>query len=481
MMKSRILFSILLMFLLASCANLKRVIGTGSKNEFVRVSKENPRYFETNDGKPWIPVMINFVIPNGNDDQVFQKINQYFRHFSENGGNAMRIWISSPFLEIEDTKVGEYNQVKFKRIDSIISLAKKYDIRLKFTLQHIRSIKPESKGGTESWSNRSFMSVENGGPFKDIHDYITTAEGIRTYLNRVKILSDRYKNCKQIFSWELWNEMDAIDNKEWFPFTNQILDSVKALFPNHLIVQTLGSMHSVDADKRYEKLLSIKNDEYITVHRYLDPGNAWNQYDYVHGPIDLLISNAIQFVYRPEVMKPIVANELGAVEANHSGPNKLYEKDTAGVFIHDMIFTPFFCGTSGCGSLWHWDSYVERQNLWYHYKRFNAIIKGINPIKEKFIPFTFTKDSVRCYGLLGSKTTMIWYRDATSNWKSELQQGNRPMLRNDVSFDTAVTGSTNYTHAKVYDPWNDKWTVVQIKNGKITLPAFIRSTIVILN
>lgn len=452
---------------------------TSGNQSFIRVSAKNPRYFETTDGHTWIPIMINFIMPNGEEGEVFKKVEMYFKHFSENGGNAMRIWISSPFLEIEDQKVGEYNEVKLNRIDSVLSLAKKYDIRIKFTLQHIRTIKPDGEG-VSPWSNRAFMAIENGGPFTDILEYINSPEGRATYLNRVKALSKRYKNNKQIFSWELWNEMDAVDSEDWLPFSVPMIDSVKVQFPNHLIAQTLGSMHSLDADERYEKLLTLKNNGYVTVHRYLDPGSDWGQYDQVHGPIDLLISNAIQFVYRPEVRKPIVANEHGAVEANHAGPNKLYTTDSLGVFIHDMIFTPFFCGASGPGAMWHWDSYVEKQNLWFHYQRFINAIDGIDPISEEFIPFTFNQDSVRCYGIKGKKTTMIWCRDAKSNWKTELQEGILPEIRNSFSIEFAATKRMDYTSAKVYDPWNDEWTNVQIENSSIKLPPFLRSAVVIL-
>lgn len=472
-------FLFFLSIVLVSFTCQKKSIRNDRKAEFIKISSKNPRYFETTDGRPWIPVMINFIIPNGEENEVYKIVDLYFKHFAENGGNAMRIWISSPFLEIEDTKVGEYNQTKFNRIDSILSLAAKYGIRIKFTLQHIRSIKPDV--GRGSWSNRAFMAVENGGPFKGIADYVNSPEGKKVYLNRVRALSERYKDNRQVFSWELWNEMDAIDDGDWFVFSTEILDSVKLLFPNHLVAQSLGSMHSLDADKRYEKILTLKNDEYITVHRYLDPGNDWGQYYHVHGPIDLLISNAIQFVYRPEDIKPVVANEHGAVEGNHAGSSKLYPLDTKGVLIHDMIFTPFFCGASGCGSMWHWDSYVEKQNLWYHYKRFNSIIKGLDPIEEKFTPFTFTQDSVRCYGIRGTKTIMIWCRDATNNWKTELQQGIPPEIRKDMSVELAVTGKSKYSSAKVYDPWTDKWTVVKIRNGKVTLPPFIRSTVLVLS
>ncbi|MDP4240696.1 MAG: hypothetical protein Q8904_14630, partial [Bacteroidota bacterium] len=108
-MKRKLLISFILSVSLISCFSQKKTIRVDSKDEFVRVSTRNSRYFETMDGRPWIPVMINFIMPNGDEAQVFQKVDQYFKHFSENGGNAMRIWISSPFLEIEDAKVGEYN------------------------------------------------------------------------------------------------------------------------------------------------------------------------------------------------------------------------------------------------------------------------------------------------------------------------------------------------------------------------------------
>jgi hypothetical protein len=275
--------------------------------------------------------------------------------------------------------------------------------------------------------------------------------------------------------------MDAVDDMDWFPFTAQMLDSVKALFPNHLIAQTLGSLHSSDADRRYEKFLTLSGNDYITVHRYLDPGTDWEQYHHVHGPIDLLISSAIQFVYQPEIIKPIVANEHGAVEANHAGPNNLYAIDTQGVFIHDMIFAPFFCGASGSGSLWHWNSYVEEQNLWYHYQRFNSAIAGIDPVKEEFVPFTFTEDSVRFYGIKGNKTTMIWCRDAKNNWKTELQQGIPPEMRQDFSFTLPVVEGINFSAAEIYNPWDDVWTKIEIESDCVKLPPFLRSVVIKLN
>jgi len=226
--------------------------------------------------------------------------------------------------------------------------------------------------------------------------------------------------------------------------------------------------------------LTLKNNDYITVHRYLDPGKDWGQYEQVQGPIDLLIASAIQSVYLPEILKPIVANEHGAVEANHTGPHHLYLKDSLGIFINDMIFTPYFCGAAGCGAMWHWDSYIEKQNLWFHYKRFDNAINGIDPINENFIPFTFNKDSIRYYGLKGKKTTMLWCRDAMSDWITELQEGIPPQTRKNISIELSTTERIDYNHAKFYDPWNDKWTELEINNESVKLPSFLRSGVVVL-
>lgn len=477
-MKRMTLYMFLLAAGLSSCTSQQHTQETKSAPEFIRVSQKDPRYFETVDGRPWIPVMINFIMPNGKEDEVFRKVETYFRNFSGNGGNAMRIWISSPFLEIEDEKTGTYDPVKFKRIDSVLSLAKKYGIQVKFTLQHIRTIQPVAPPGF-GWANRSFLSVEEGGPFKNIQDYVSTPEGKRSYLDRARALAERYKDNRQIFGWELWNEMNAL-NAKWYPFTVEMLDSVKRLFPHQLIAQTLGSLFNQQGVDDYEKLLTIGNDEYITVHRYLDMGTKFGQWPIVRAPIDLLVADAIHTVYKPQALKPVLFNEIGATAPDFTGPSELYEIDTAGVLAHDMIFAPFFCGAAGSGSMWYWDAYVQKNNLWYHYQRFDRAIAGINPIEEQFVPFQFTEDSVRCYGLKGKRTTMIWCRDAANNWQTELQQHIQPVVKKDFSFSLDETGNTTYTSAEIYDPWKDKWMKAQIKNNRVALPPFLRSVVVVL-
>lgn len=475
-----ICFNVLIITTFLSCGSIRsNEYKSPGENDFIKISPKDSNYFSTEDGTTWIPIMIDYIVPAGQEEEkALKTIESYFKNFSENGGNSMRIWISSPFLEIEDSKAGEYNPQKFHRIDELLKFAEQYQIKVKFTLQHIRTISAK-----ESWSNSTILSLDNNGPLKDILEYVATPEGKKYYLKRAKALSNKYKDNKQIFGWELWNEMDAlsgIKDEIWFSFSSEILDSIKALFPNHLVTQTLGSLHSEDANMRYEKLFTLNNNEFVSVHRYLDPGQDWNQYDEVTMPIDLLVHSAVDFAQTYVKDRPIVINEIGAVEGNHAGPSKLYAIDTAGVLIHDMIFAPFFSGAAGTGGLWHWNDYIQRQNLWYHFNRFKMAIEGIDPAEEGFRPFTFNVDGVRNYGLKGKGKTMIWCRDSENNWMTELEEKIPAKPRKNFSIQLSDLEENDFSDAKVYDPWSDKWTDIKLENETITLPSFTRSVVVVL-
>jgi len=60
----------------------------------------------------------------------------------------------------------------------------------------------------------------------------------------------------------------------------------------------------------------------------------------------------------------IVAVALANATPASGGPFKLYEKDKAGVILHDVLFAPFSAGAAGTGYCWHWDKYIDKNGLW---------------------------------------------------------------------------------------------------------------------
>lgn len=449
----------------------------GKPAGYVGISRDCPGYFES-DGRGWVPVAVNYLPADGNGDEddepEFAEVERYFRNFERSGVNAIRVWISGGFLEIEHQAEGVYDPARFRRIDRFLELAAKYGVRVKFTLQHIRFIAPELTR-RDGWATSKALATA----FADIDEYVTTERGRQSYYNRAKALAERYAGNPWIYAWELWNEMDAAAwrNAGWYGFTEEMLPRIQALFPNHLVTQTLGSLDTEGAERSYRKLFTLDSNRFVAIHRYLD--RAERTYDPVKGDIDELVRSAVGFAKRYVQDRPVVVNEIGAVEPNHAGPSKLYVRDTLGVLMHDMVFAPFFCGAAGSGAMWHWDHYVERNGLWYHYLRFSRAIEGIDPAAERFAPFVRDAGELRFYGLEGKTLTLVWCRNRAATWQSELVDGVRPEVRKNVEIrpDSLVPGN-RYSAVELYDPWSDVKTAVKLEEGAFVVPEIGRSVVI---
>lgn len=462
--------SLLLLFSLVSYAAEKT-------SGYVGIGKNCPGYFEL-DGRGWLPVSVNYLPADGNEDDddepEFAEIEEYFQNFARNGINAIRVWISGGFLEIETETEGVYDPKRFRRIDRFLKLAAEYGIKVKFTLQHIRFIAPELTR-RDGWATSKALSPA----FDSLDEYVTTRRGRESYYNRVKALADRYADNPDIYAWELWNEMDAAAWKDaaWYDFTEEMLPRIQALFPNHLVTQTLGSLDSEGAERSYRRLFSLGSNQFVAIHRYLD--RADRTYDEVKGEIDNLVCSAVDFVREYVRDRPMMINEIGAVEPNHSGPSRLYLRDTVGVLLHDMIFAPFFCGAAGSGSMWHWDHYIRKNGLWYHFGRFRHATVGLDLQAEQFAAFVHDVGMLRFYGLRGRTQTLVWCRNQTNTWRRELVDGKMPEVVKNVAVlvDDLVPGA-DCSKVEFYDPWSDKKTKGQVKNGMIHLPEVGRSLVI---
>lgn len=452
------------------------VQGQAQDKNFVRVSRQHPHYFETADGKTYIPVGLNLCWPRFISDEAegLAKMDFYFKELSRYGGNYARIWLSAPFWEIETTKAGEYDTAKIHRLDKLLALAKKYNIKLKFCLEHFRQLtnSPARFPGSVPFDRPAYHD-SNNGPLRDMSAYLETKEGHALFLNRAKWLALRYAGNPDVFGWELWNEMDAVKGKGWEEWTGFMLNKLHSLFPNHLIMQSLGSYDNEAKIALYKRITSLPANEVAQVHRYLDAGAKW---EVCKGSMENLAAQATRELVGFSLKKPVLAAEIGAVEANHAGPWALYPKDKEGLLLHDMLFAPFFSGGAGPGHSWHWDSYIEKNNLWWHFGRFVSAIKDFDPVRQKAVPFTGQLNGeINLYGLKGKEMTLIWLRDAATTWETELVREtparslqNQKLLLRDISF----------RNVWFYDPWKDVWSKGKVSGKTVTLPRFSRSLVI---
>ena len=434
------------------------------QNSFVKVSSENPFYFELTNGETYIPIGANLCWAKDMD-----VMESYFRKLSENGGNYARIWLNFPAHEIE-TEYGKTNEINAKNLDRILEMAVKYNIKIKLCIESFRTIEPN-----RNFFSKSQYHKDNGGPFENMDEYINTEKGRQVYLNRLEMLRKKFGDHPAIFGWELWNEMNAIESEGLWEWNEYMLPKVHAMFPKNMVLQSLGSFDHEGARKDYRYINRLKSNDVAQLHRYLDMGASL---DVCKGPMDVLSADAIDELRSYQVKKPMLLAEVGGVKPKHTGPIEAYATDKEGMILHDLLFAPFFSGSAGPGHAWHWDSYIDKNNLWYHFQRFSEAIKGIDPVQEKFVPVKIFQKNLRIYALVGAKTILLWCRDSQNDWQTELVNGIAPELLQGETIDmTSFLPKGSIKSATIYDPWENKWTKGK-KTSFIQLPHFKRSVVV---
>ena len=193
----------------------------------------------------------------------------------------------------------------------------------------------------------------------------------------------------------------------------------------------------------------------------------------------LFTADAVRDLRSFGIRKPVLLAESGAVEPNHSGPFKLYTKDHVGMILHNVLFAPFFAGAAGPGHIWHWDVYVDRNDLWRHFARFATATQNLDPPAEAFDPFEVPHARLLVLGLKGHGTTLLWCRDRQNTWRTELAEGKEPEPLRAMRVDLTTTGvSLKDRKIKIYDPWSDAWNSATAEGPSIVLPGFMRSLVI---
>lgn len=442
---------------------------------FVRVSPRDSRYMELSDGTPYIPNGLNMISPQGlrTTEEGLAQMDRWMKALADTGGNYIRIWLSSPFWDPEHERAGVYDEQQAKRVDALLQLARRHGIRVKMTIEHFREIDPANV--RQSWALKSLHHVSRGGTAKDMPDWLANEASRAQFRQKLAWLRDRFGEQGVIYAWELWNEVNAVRGGDYLGWSEAMLPELARLFPRNMAIQSLGSFDSDRARDPYRRLCQMQHNDVAQVHRYLDPGASLSV---CHGPVDVLAADAVRELLAMNPGRPVILAEGGAVEPRHTGPFKLYAKDSEGIILHDVLFAPFFAGAAGAGQCWHWGEYVDRNNLWHQFRAFADTVQGIDPAAEGFEPLMIDHPRLRVYLLKGKRTSLVWCRDTENTWQAELEAGRAPEELRDVVLTLGDVVSSAVSKIRVYNPWTKNWSDTSNEGGVVRLPPFSRSLVV---
>jgi len=451
-----------------TCSAAAAPVSPGAR--LVDVSKTCPRYFETADGKAWIPIGCNICFDrlydgtNHSHAAVRANYDRWLRAFASNGGNCIRLWAGHRSLEVMPEKPGVYDSERAETMKAVVRLCEELGIKVKITLESFRSTFDDAAKARQPFFNRTLYA-----PYaENVPAFFASDACWKIYFGKAQYLKDLgFGDSPAVYCWELWNEINATGPvSAYAPWSARALAELKRLFPKQLAVNNLGSFSGAAAYRIYDELATEKDNDFMQIHRYLDDGA---DLDICRGPMDIVAASAVRELLKRRPDRPAVLAEVGAVQPDHTGPFRYYKSDKEGVLLHDALFAAFFAGSAGCGQFWHWDhQYIDGNGLWWHFKRFATAIEGLDPIAEDFKPFYTETKLIRIYGLAGRRTTVVWCRDKASTWESELADKKPAQVLTDVP---TIFGACRMD---CYLPWEDR----HVTATGPALPPFKRSIVV---
>ena len=189
---------------------------SSSASGFIRVSEKNPRYFEFDNGKPFIGFGLN-VAWWVSEHQRLSTYEYYLSRMSENQANLARVWMTNSgkdqnwILSIQDKTLGsDYNLEEAWAFDNILNLARQNGVYFLLTLDDVNQY-------TYNWPDNLYNSAL-GGPCS-YRSCIFTDPQARKFQQRIfRYIIGRWGYSTNILSWELFNEIDELqwsDPSHW--------------------------------------------------------------------------------------------------------------------------------------------------------------------------------------------------------------------------------------------------------------------------
>lgn len=237
-------------------------------------------------------------------------------------------------------------------LDYIVQLCETYNITMLLTFHN-------SGDWAGSFNQSNPFSAKLGGPLNSSVE-LWNSSIAQFYMNRLhKYIVSRWGYSTSIFAWELFNEVDYVQNGyqllneigQWHILNSKIIRSFDAY--DHLITTSIGSTIFLTPLSLFESM------NFTQIHDY----NAPDMVRMVENWIPLMISNYPN--------KPTFFGEYGLENGNYS-----CYADPTGISLHNEQWASLMSGAGGGGFNWWWDSYVDVMNLYYQYQGISSFVSG---------------------------------------------------------------------------------------------------------
>eukprot|EP00118_Oscarella_pearsei_P006546 m.29751 g.29751 ORF g.29751 m.29751 type:complete len:381 (+) comp31223_c0_seq3:648-1790(+) len=303
-----------------------------------------------------------------------------------------------------ETAIGAFNLTNLWRLDYVVELAGRRDVRLLMCTESFNLLRSKSPYG--KWST-SYLNKANGGIIDHPQDFFTDKAAKEDYKDRLRYLIARYGYSTNVFAWEYFNEVDITDKYDstaQVAWIKEMTDWIHSLDVNRHLISTSYSNSAGDAE--VQKLDSL---DFTMTHNYNEDDIAAVTGQWPKMKVD-------------KYKKPSYVAEFGIAKEN---------EDKRGWSLHNGLWSPVFQLGAGTCMTWWWDSWVAPNNLYGQFDGVSSFVKEIEWVKYSWTSVanaTISADTSLLYSMSGSligrpsttkgyDSVALWMQNACSTWK----------------------------------------------------------------
>jgi hypothetical protein len=201
---------------------VKMISFGGMAEAFVTLS-ENNRYFQYENGAPFIPIGHN----DGYREELFldpERLDRYLSHMNEHGENVLRLVLDyvggvCPTSQerreanLIELRVGEFNPILEEAVENLVRAAERHGIYLILAL--FPNLYERVPYGTGNWHCHPYNKNNDSekGLVERPQELFVDPAAKQAAKNRISWFVERWGDSPNILAWELCNEMNALGQR----------------------------------------------------------------------------------------------------------------------------------------------------------------------------------------------------------------------------------------------------------------------------
>lgn len=267
-----------------------------------------------------------------------------------NNCNFIRVWFSVYTFQFEWNTAGPVGVYTGRLdrawwLDWFLEMTREKGIYVQLCLNEQQTLLPS---GYPNWNYNPYNS-DLGGPCDYPWEFFSDAEAKRLFKRKLRYLVSRYGAFANLLSWELFNEVDAVEG--YATHQTAVVDwhNQMALYLKSIDIYGHPVSSSLAVHTELPNLWALPSIDYTQAHRYHN--TTYLDYHLYQ------ISHTLKTGFN----KPTFNAEIGP-STSHL---ETYNLDPQGIHIHDVAWASLFSDAFATAMPWYWSHYIHTYNL-YH-------------------------------------------------------------------------------------------------------------------